>query len=91
VLRGDDEELDWLRNKVQERVREVRRVKAERIEEKGSARAHCRRGNRPVMPAVMGNSDEEFCWIGGASSERRKRVEGGVLGLFIGGLSWRRG
>jgi hypothetical protein len=43
------------------------------------------------MLAVMGNSDEEFRRIGGAWSERRKRVEGGVLGLFIGGLSWRRG
>jgi hypothetical protein len=43
------------------------------------------------MPAVMGNSDEEFRRIGGISSERRKRVRGGVLGLFIDGLSWRRG
>jgi hypothetical protein len=43
------------------------------------------------MPAVMGNSDEEFRQIGGVSSERRKRVRGGVLGLFIDGLSWRRG
>jgi hypothetical protein len=42
VLRGDDEELDWLRNKVKERIREVRQVDAKRIEVRGGARAHCR-------------------------------------------------
>jgi hypothetical protein len=36
----------------------------------------------------MRNSDEKIRRIGGTSSEKEKRGEGGVLGPFIGGLAW---
>jgi hypothetical protein len=42
VLRGNDEELDLLRNKIEERVREVRWAEAKRVEARREALAHRR-------------------------------------------------
>jgi hypothetical protein len=42
VLRGNDEELDLLRNKIEEMVREVRWAEAKRVEARREALAHRR-------------------------------------------------
>jgi hypothetical protein len=77
VLRGDDEELDLLRNKIGERVREARQGKIERIEERRRTGAHRRRRNRPGKPADVRGYGEGFrrprcSSIGEAKGERKR-------------------
>jgi hypothetical protein len=72
VLRGDDEELDLLQNKIGERVREVRRVRDDggRLEGDGGFTGRCQ--NRPWLPADMRGSGEKFCQPGGAIRRKKK-------------------
>jgi hypothetical protein len=72
VLRGDDEELDLLRNKIGERVREACQFEAKRIEVRGGARAHRRWRILPGMLTDVRTSDERLHRFGGVSCRRRK-------------------
>jgi hypothetical protein len=74
VLRGDDEELDLLRNKIGERVREARQGKVERIEEIRRTGAHRRRRNRPGKPAGVRSSGERFLCGSSAILRRSKGI-----------------
>jgi hypothetical protein len=57
-------------------VREVRQVRAKRIEVRGGARAHCRRRNRPEMLAVLRTIGEEFVGLGWVFVRKEKRKRG---------------
>jgi hypothetical protein len=76
VLRDEDEELDLLQNKIEERVREVRRVRDDggRPEGDGGFTGRCR--NRSWLPADMRGSGEEFRRSGDVRREKRKGGRG---------------
>jgi hypothetical protein len=76
VLRGDDEELNLLRNKTGERVREARRFEVKRIEVRIGARAHRRWRILPGMLADVRTSDERSCRSGDVPHENRKGGRG---------------
>jgi hypothetical protein len=60
VLRGDDEELDFLQNKIGERVREVRQVRDDGGRPEGDSGFTGRYQNRSWLPVDMRGSGEEI-------------------------------
>jgi hypothetical protein len=75
---GELRRVDSLRDKQGGKVREVRCVMGKEVGEREGARAHRRRRIRVEMLAGLPMIDEKFHPIGGTSSEREKRGEGGV-------------
>jgi hypothetical protein len=82
VLRGDDEELDLLQNKIWERVREVHRVRDDGGRPKGDSGFTGRCRNRSWLPVDMQGSGEEFCSprCGSSGEEKgeRERTPGAI-------------
>jgi hypothetical protein len=82
VLWDDDEELNLLQNKIEERVREVRQVRDDggRPEGDGGFTGRCR--NRPWLPADMRGFDEKFrsprCGSSGEAKGERERTPGAI-------------
>jgi hypothetical protein len=83
VLRGDDEELDLLRNKIGERVREARQGKVERIEERRRTGLTVGIGIVRGSLQMCGVTARDFTVLAAARSEKQKGRGRGCLGLFI--------
>jgi hypothetical protein len=84
VLRGNDEELDLLRNKIGERVREVRWVEARRVEVRREAAAYRRRRIRAECSQMLWTPVTNRGGLAALIGEGRRGKWRGGLGTFIG-------
>jgi hypothetical protein len=87
-----DVALDWLRIRTIQGCEEVRRVKVEGIGERGWARTHRRRHNRPETLTVMRTIGKEFVSLGWVFARKEKRRRGrNSWGIYRWPLSCGRG